>query len=53
LRALSLTVEYIDYIKTFRWFDLKYSTKKSLAELVAVITKVSVPLSNLTGDAYS
>lgn len=27
-------------IKTFVWSELKYSTKKSLAELTAVITKV-------------
>lgn len=31
--------EYLDYIKTFSWWELKYSTKKSLAELCALITK--------------
>jgi len=31
--------EYLDFIKTFQWYELKYSTKKSLAELCALITK--------------
>lgn len=31
--------EYLEYIKTFSWWELKYSTKKSLAELTALITK--------------
>jgi len=31
--------EYLQYIEQFSWNDLKFSSKKSLAELVAVITK--------------
>jgi hypothetical protein len=34
------TAEYKHYITSFVWQDLKYSTKKSLAELTALITKV-------------
>jgi hypothetical protein len=37
---LTRTAEYLDFIKTFQWYELKYSTKKSLAELCALITKV-------------
>ena len=32
-------VTYKEYIKTFQWNTLKYSTKRSLMELTAVITK--------------
>ena len=34
-------VSYKQYIKTFTWNTLKYSTKRSLLELTALITKVS------------
>lgn len=32
-------IEYVDYMKSFVWNDLRYSTKKSLTELCAVIQK--------------
>ena len=32
-------VTYKEYIKTFQWNTLKYSTKRSLMELTALITK--------------
>ena len=34
-------VSYKQYIKTFTWNTLKYSTKKSLLELTSQIAKVS------------
>lgn len=34
-------MSYKDYIKGFTWNTLKYSTKRSLLELTALITKVS------------
>ena len=34
-----LLVTYKEYIKTFQWNTLKYSTKRSLMELTALITK--------------
>lgn len=36
-----LSEDYLQYIEQFSWNDLKFSSKKSLSELVAVITKVS------------
>ena len=34
-------VSYKDYIRNFKWNPLKYSTKRSLLELTALITKVT------------
>ena len=39
LRSLHPSVTYKEYIKTFQWNTLKYSTKRSLMELTALITK--------------
>lgn len=39
LHSFDFLVTYKEYIKTFQWNTLKYSTKRSLMELTAVITK--------------
>ena len=39
LRSQHPSVTYKEYIKTFQWNTLKYSTKRSLMELTALITK--------------
>ena len=39
VRSYDFLVTYKEYIKTFQWNTLKYSTKRSLMELTAVITK--------------
>lgn len=50
---MTRTAEYLDFIKTFQWYELKYSTKKSLAELCALITKVrDMSAYKLTGNAH-
>ena len=36
-----IVVSYKDYIRNFKWNPLKYSTKRSLLELTALITKVT------------
>ena len=46
------TAEYKHYITSFVWQDLKYSTKKSLAELTALITKVGLLENDLLGNAH-
>jgi hypothetical protein len=44
-------VDYLQYIKDFSWYEMKYTTKKSLAELVAIITKVNYLSPELLGNA--